>query len=193
MEQASPANEGSGTSRAEGLFCAAWERYVESVLEEGAAFLASKHTLASLPLSTKKLVQDFVNSGKSKFTASTLQANLRAAMVEAVRVKTVGPPGGAGGLNTPKHKHLKPLFNTVLCVPDIGTQWSNNTKPIDDFVSARGEVAHRGGQAKYVHFAFLTKSVVLVSDYVVETDNFLSDHIRGLVTPNKRPWNRQNS
>jgi len=173
------------------LLCAAWERYVESVLEEGASFLARKHTLATLPASPKKLVQDFVNGGKSTFTAATLPANLEAAMIEAVRFKTVGPPGGVGGLNTPKHKQLKPLFETMLCVPDVGTQWSNGTTPIDDFVSARGEVAHRGGQAKYVHFAVLTKAVVLVSGYVIETDNFLSDHLRALVTPNRRPWNRQ--
>lgn len=79
----------------------------------------------------------------------------------------------------------------MLCVPDVGTQWSNGTTPIDDFVSARGEVAHRGGQAKYVHFAVLTKAVVLVSGYVIETDNYLSDHLRSQVTPHRRPWNRQ--
>lgn len=173
------------------LLCAAWERYVESVLEEGAAFLARHHTLATLPASTKKLVQDFVNGGKSTFTPGTLPANLEAAMIEAVRFKTVGPPGGVGGLNTPKHKQLKPLFETILCVSDVGTHWSKGATPIDDFVSARGEVAHRGGQAKYIHFAVLTKAVVLVSDYVLETDNHLRDHLRSLVTPHRRPWNRQ--
>lgn len=176
------------------LLCAAWERYVESVLEEGAGFLASKHTLDTLPASTKKLVQDFVNGGKSGFSAATLPANLKPVMVEAVRYKTVGSPSAnVFGLNTPKHKQLKPLFDSILCVTDIGNHWSKKTKPIDDFVSARGEVAHRGGQAKYVHFAVLTKAVVLVSDYVIETDNFLSDHLRGLVMPKQRPWNRQNS
>lgn len=175
------------------LLCAAWERYTESVLEEGAAFLARKHTRASLPANPKKLVEGFVNGRKSSFTMATLDANLEAAMVEAVRFKTVGPPGGAGGLNTPKHENLKRLFDSILCVPDIGTAWSAGTKPIDDFVRARGDVAHRGGQAKYVHFAVLTKAVKLVSTYVVETDNFLSDHLRTLVTPSQRPWNRQKS
>lgn len=166
------------------LLCAAWERYAESILEEGAIFLARRHTLATLPANPKKLVVDFVNGGKSSFTSATLASNLEAAIVEAVRSKT-------DGLNTPKHKNLKPLFEKAFAVPDIGTAWTSGIQAIDDFVTARGEVAHRGGQAKYVHFATLTRAVTLVSDSVVETDNFLSDHIRPLVSPPRRPWNRQ--
>jgi len=173
------------------LLCAAWERYVESVLEEGAAFLATKHTLATLPAAPKKLVQDFVNGGKSTITAAALPTNLKTAMVEAVRFKTVGSPSAnAFGLNNPKYQKIKPLFEKAVDVADIATAWSGGTTLIDDFVSARGEVAHRGGQAKYVHFAVLTKAVVLVSDYVTETDNYLRDHLRTLVSPNHRPWNR---
>lgn len=172
------------------LLCAAWERYVESVLEEGAVFLATNHTLASLPAIPKKLVIDFVNGGKSSFTSATVGANLEAAMAEAVRFKTVGPSGN-GGLNTPKHTNLQPLFERILAVPDVGTAWSAGVRPVDDFVKARGDVAHRGGQANYVRFSTLTSAVSLVSKTVVETDNFLSDHLRAMLNPPHRPWNRK--
>ncbi len=93
-------------------------------------------------------------------------------------------------LHTPKHHKLKPLFEDFLAVPDIGTAWSTGATPIDDFVVLRGEVAHRGGQSKYIRFGQLEDLEVAVKRYVKETDNFLSDHLRNLVNPQRRPWNR---
>jgi len=112
-----------------------------------------------------------------------LATHLALAMVDAVEAKT-------SGLNTPKHENLKPLFDKVLGIPDVGCAWVNGATLLDEFVKRRGEVAHRGRQAKYVRFAELKKAVSVVSGYVVETDNFLSDYLRPLVTPARRPWNR---
>ncbi len=168
------------------LLCAAWERYVESVLEEGAAFLGRKHTHATLPADLRQFVSDYVNSNQTPHTQADLQNNLEAALAAAVQRKTEK-------LNTPKHAKLQPLFAKVLDVADVAAAWSRGHQPIDDFVVLRGGVAHRGGQAPYVRFAALTKAVTTISKYVVETDNYLSDHLRSLVTPKTRPWNRQTS
>lgn len=168
------------------LLCAAWERYVESVLEEGAAFLARKHSHATLPAGPRQFVLDYVNHNQTPHTPGDLQNNLEAALTAAVRRKTEK-------LNTPKHAKVQPLFASVLGVLDIANAWSQGSQPIDDFVVLRGGVAHRGGQAPYVRFAALTNAVASISEYAVETDNFLSDHIRTLVNPNRRPWNRQAS
>lgn len=166
------------------LLCAAWERYVESVVEEGAAYLARRMTLATLPSAPRKLVTDYVNGGKSSITHATLAANLEAAMTQAVRAKT-------SNLNTPKHDRIQPLFAKVLALADIANAWSRPSKDIDDFVCLRGEVAHRGGQSGYVRFGSLSSAVVTVSEFVVETDNYLSDHLHGLAGVGRRPWNRQ--
>jgi hypothetical protein len=165
------------------LLCAAWERYAESVLEEAAAFVARRNTLASLHASPKKFVTDFVNGGKSTISYALLAANLETAMTEAVRAKTAA-------LNTPKHKNLKPLFERVLHVADIAAAWSEPHTTIDNFVSLRGEVAHRGGQAGYVRISGLRVHVETIGQFVTETDNYLSDHVRTLVVPSRRPWNR---
>jgi hypothetical protein len=154
------------------------------VLEEGASFLAARHTLASLPAEPKKLVTDFVNGGKSSFTAATLAANLEAALLEAVRART-------DKLNTPRFAKIQPLFDATMGIADIGAAWSLPSAKIDAFVTLRCEVAHRGGQAKYVHFGALTTAVGVVSAFVVDTDNYLSDQLRTKVLPNQRPWNRK--
>lgn len=166
------------------LLCAAWERYVESVLEEGAAFLGRRHSHATLPAGPRQFVLDYVNHNQTPHTQADLQNNLEAALVAAVQRKTEK-------LNTPKHAKVQPLFANVLGVVDIAAAWSCGHQPIDNFVVLRGGVAHRGGQAPYVRFAALTNAVASVSEYAAETDNHLSDHLRTLVTPSRRPWNRQ--
>lgn len=93
-------------------------------------------------------------------------------------------------LNSPKYEKIKPLFNNYLNLADIGSCWSKGTTIIDDFVSLRGEVAHRGREGKYIQFKLLTKHEALIKNYATETDNSLSDHLRTLVTPCIRPWNR---
>jgi len=93
-------------------------------------------------------------------------------------------------LHTPKHYKLKPLFADFLAVPDIGVAWTTGTGLIDHFVELRGEVAHRGGQSQYIRFSQLENYEIEVTRYVKETDNFLSDHLRTLVKPMRRPWNR---
>jgi hypothetical protein len=166
------------------LLCAAWERYIESVLEEGATFLAQRHSLTTLHAQPKKFVTDFVNGKKSTFTQSNLPDNLGAALVEAVRTRTEK-------FNTPKYENIQPLFQQVLALDDIADAWSLPSATIDEFVKRRGEVAHRGGQSKYVRFSDLVAAVDTVSQFVLDTDNCLSDHVRTLVSPHQRPWYRK--
>lgn len=167
------------------LLCAAWERYVETVSVEAATFLTRKlPSHASLPAVPRQKVVDYANSGKNAWTAAQLTTSTWTDIyLDALRKRTEA-------LNTPKHENLQPIFEAFLDVPDIATFWPSGKTPIDEFVSLRGEVAHRGAQSTYVHFGQLTKYEQEVTAWVTATDNSLSDHLHTLVTPNLRPWNR---
>lgn len=167
------------------LLCAAWERYIETVLVEGAEFLCSKLTpFTDLPAGPQQNVRDYVNSNETPWTPVQLSTNdWKLIYVSAINAKV-------GKLNTPKHEKIKPLFTKYLALPDIGACWTKGTTIIDDFVSLRGEVAHRGREGRYIQFKLLTDHESLIKQYAIETDNQLSDHLRMLVTPNLRPWNR---
>jgi hypothetical protein len=167
------------------LLCAAWERYIETVLEEGVAFLGGRlqgHT--ALPKNVRKKVEDYVNSNNTPWSHADLATHSWTKIYsEAVKKKVAK-------LNTPKHGKLKPLFENYLGISDIGHGWSGGVKYIDDFVTLRGEVAHRGGQSRYIRFGLLERYEKGVTNYAVETDNFLSDRLKILVNPQERPWNR---
>lgn len=167
------------------LLCAAWERYAESALEESAKFLISKlSSINDLPARAKKKTVDYANSGKGSYGAADIYKPIWGNIfLEAIKPRI-------DALNTPKHKELKILFETFLDISDIAAAWSQGSAPIDDFVKLRGEVAHRGRESKYIWIGQLENAEILVSRYVAETDNFLSDHMRKLVTPQRRPWNR---
>ena len=80
--------------------------------------------------------------------------------------------------------------------------WNNSTmtvtgnasgeQAVKDFVTARGDIAHRGGDAGYVTI------VKLRDDYkprimrtALDTDNYLSQHLRDIFPGGQRPWNRR--
>ena len=167
------------------LLCAAWERYVETVLPVGAREVARRlpsHT--ALPPVPRQKVLDHVNSNGNPWTAAQL------ASPAWVDIYVDSMTARIDKLHTPKHFKLKPLFEDFLAVPDIGLAWTTGTTLIDDFVKLRGEVAHRGGQSRYVRFGQLEEYEIVITRYVKETDNYLSDHLRTLVNPMLRPWNR---
>ena len=167
------------------LLCAAWERYVETVLAEGAQNLAGRlPDINGLPAAVRQKVTNHANNNATAWNAAQLTTSVWVQIyADAIKVRV-------DKLHTPKHHKLRPLFEEFLTVPDIGAAWSTGTVPIDDFVVLRGEVAHRGGQSRYIRFGQLEDLEVSVKRYVRETDNFLSDHLRTMVIPQYRPWNR---
>lgn len=167
------------------LLCAAWERYVETAISEGANFLTTKlPNAAALPANVHQKITSHANHKSTPWTVADVATPLwNVIYLDAIskRVST---------LHTPKHYNLKPMYHDFLGVADIGTSWAAGVTAIDDFVGVRGDVAHQGGQSKYVKISTLVDAQARITSTVTEMDNFLSDHIRVMVTPNRRPWNR---
>jgi len=167
------------------LLCAAWERYTETVIVEGATFLTRRLTMFNqLPGSVATRVRNHTNSNGNTWHAAQLTTpDWKRIYLDALDVRV-------RALNTPKHANLKAMFLDFLNVPDIGTCWGGGTQVVDDFVSLRGEVAHRGGQSRYIRFGQLEAYEASMTGCVLETDNFLSDHLKTLVPPGRRAWYR---
>jgi hypothetical protein len=159
---------------------------METVAMESADFLTSKLTnYTELPAEPRKRVRDFANGGGNTWTAADLATPQWKIMFRQLVERRVG------ALNTPKHEQLKNLFNHFFDVPDIEIFWAPDTKAdIDEFVSLRGEVAHRGAESRYIHFHQLERLEASVAAWVRLTDRALSDHLRTFVTPPRRPWLR---
>jgi len=86
---------------------------------------------------------------------------------------------------------LDPLFKRLLGVPSISANWSAGAQAVNDFVSRRGDIAHRGKDARYVAINNLWNYKTLVSTAALDTDNYLAEFLRDNFPGNARPWNRR--
>lgn len=130
------------------LLCAAWERYMETLAMESANFLISRlANYSELPAEPRERMRDYANAGGNTWNAADLATQRWKLMFRQLVERRVG------ALNTPKHEQLRNLFNHFFSVPDIGVFWTPDTNAdIDEFVSLRGEVAHRGAESRYIRF-----------------------------------------
>ena len=169
------------------MLCAAWERYVENALIEGAQFLAEMSSSPrELPLVIQQTIAKSVTAKNQHelMCLSLAGTGWKDVYVELVRRETEL-------LNTPKSRQLDEMFGKFLAAVDISTQWSCGKDAFDAFVSLRGEIAHSGREASYVRIGDLEGYRATVLQTAIETDNFLATHLRNLAPTNQQPWRRR--
>jgi RiboL-PSP-HEPN len=93
----------------------------------------------------------------------------------------------ANRLNTPKSDNIDKMFDEILGVNELSSQWSHGRNTIDEFVKLRGEIAHKGGSAIYPKISDLLTYKDMIEKTIKETDNYISDYIKN--TTGKKPWN----
>ena len=95
-------------------------------------------------------------------------------------------------LNTPKFGNISTLMNDWLGVniEKLESAWTHTKEELNEFVTRRGEIAHRGADALYVRRSALGEYCNLIDQFTVDTDNFLRTHLCECVGDGRRPWNR---
>ena len=95
-------------------------------------------------------------------------------------------------LNTPKKHNIDEGFRLLIGIEDLSSNWSLGPAAVNDFVNARGDVAHRGSDAGNIHMNTLKDTYKpQMSKCAVETDNAVSTYIREAFNPKSYPWNRR--
>lgn len=135
------------------LITAFWEAYCEDIATESLQHIIDNIPNAtSLPKELKKLIANEIKKDTNEIAIWDLaddgwkvkvQARL-AALTQARNKK----------LNTPKSANIDELFYMAIGLQDISKSWhwksmtSENAKiKLDEFISLRGEIAHRGASA----------------------------------------------
>jgi hypothetical protein len=189
IQNGAPGNMGLGHLTRAGvlLLCAAWELYVEEVLIESVECCISRcDSPDSLPQVVKKNISDYVRASKHDFKPIAMAGDgWKNIYLEMAR-------DWVSGLNTPKSHNIDQGFLFYLGMTNVSSNWSFGTDAINRFVSARGDVAHRGSDAGNIHMNVLRDSYVSqVTRCAIEMDNAISTYIRGAFMPNVYPWNRR--
>jgi len=184
-----PGNMGLGHLTRAGvlLLCAAWELYIEELVIEAVEKSTERcATPDDLPDSVQKTIADYVRSSKHQLKPLHMAGDgWKTIYLEIAREAVVA-------LNTPKRHNIDQMYRALVGIEDISANWSLGANAVNDFVEARGDVAHRGSDAGNIHMNRLRDTYKpQICRTAAETDNAVTMYIRNAYTPNQYPWNRR--
>ena len=165
------------------MLCAAWEIYNEDVLIECIEFIVKHECNAhNLPDRVKGKICQAAKKDKHEFGVLRLSGNGWKAVYRKEAVRQ------CEALNTPKFGNISSLFHDWLGIEEskLEDAWRHSKLELNEFVTLRGEIAHRGGDAKYVPISELKSLKEKIDDLIVDTDRMLCLYTRDLI--GKQPW-----
>ena len=165
------------------MLCAAWELYFEDLIKESVdVIVASTSDPHGLPKDVKKKLAKEANAGPDDLSVLALcndgwgSVLKRAAEMEVAR------------LNTPKSEQLGVLAQHYLGIDNISSAWSIGPDGLNEIVTERGNIAHRGRDAKYISIDTLDWYKNRIHYTVLETDDFVANHLKSISGLRKKPW-----
>ena len=159
-------NLGFITRSAVVMLCAAWERYNENLLLEIIEKILDEDISANdLPTPVKKNISYKVRKHKNEIYPIELADGGWKNLWKGYATNDTEL------LHTPNSKKLSLLFKQNIGIEDYTSFWTHDSvKQIDNFVKARGEIAHNGSKAKYVRIDSLRRYLDLTIDNAMEID-----------------------
>ena len=93
-----------------------------------------------------------------------------------------------GRLNTPNTKNIQDLFLNLLQL-DVSNILAPKSERLKNFISLRGEIAHKGVKAGHVSYQEVLAGYSLIQTIVDELDNSLAEILKERF--GKIPWKRR--
>jgi hypothetical protein len=174
------------------LITAFWEAYCEDVAAEGLDYIVKNaKDAAKLPRELRKVVAKELKADKNEVAIWRI-ADKGWRKVLASRLREL-QQGRSRRLNTPKTSQIDDLFMQALGLDLISKSWNwggmsvaRATKKLDDFVTLRGAIAHRGSSAASVRRAQVGDYYDHVKYLVDKTDARVSDVVKSVT--GQVPW-----
>jgi hypothetical protein len=187
LSAGTPGKKGLGHITRSGvvMLCAAWECYHESVIVEAVDHLTrAVRDPNNLPLPVRKHLSAVAKQGPHELKPMELAGDGWRTLYVASATDEVT------ALNTPKLGKLKALYERYIGIVNIASFWTIGAEPIDDFVSARGEIAHNGRGAPYIGAVALERYIKIIQATASEHDNRLCDELKVTGGGAYQPWRR---
>ncbi len=165
--------------------CAAWETYVEELVLECLRIIVNEINDASrLPVEIQKTISSFVKTHKNELKPIELTGDGWKKILQDLASERTSK------LNTPKSTNLDPIYKEFLGVSGVSNFWKTHTSSeVDDFIKVRGEIAHKGGGAKYVTFIQLQNYLDMINETVKESDICMAQELANNTLPSHQfPW-----
>ena len=165
------------------LICAYWEAFCEDLAAEALRHLADKASDGdALPKELKKTLKRVLMDEKHELAIWRLAGDgWRTVLRERADLLV---DDDDRSLNTPKHKQVKDFFKENVGITNITTSWKwhkntaeRTTKRLDEFVTLRGAIAHRGSPQGGVLKKHATDGMDLVRRLARLSAKAVSDHL----------------
>lgn len=162
------------------LLSAAWEVYIEDVLVESVHIVAKEIDLESVLNPVKKTLCKAAAKEKDELAVLNLLGgdNWRGFYMELVE-------GEVLKLHNPKSGKIDELYQKYLGIDTISSNFTEDG--LDDFLTARGEIAHRMKGAEYLKKDVFINYVRMIDHLVDDVDEFLYGNLKLLL--GRTPWN----
>lgn len=189
IQNGTPGNMGLGHLTRAGvlLLCAAWELYIEELVIEAVGKSIDRCSAPdALPKIVQKTIADYVRESKHQLKPLQMAGDGWKTIYLDIAREWVAR------LNSPKKHNIDGMFHALIGIAELSSNWSNGAPAVNDFVEARGDVAHRGSDAGNIHMNILRDTYKpQICRTAVESDNAISTFIRVSYTPSDYPWNRR--
>lgn len=178
------------------LLSSAWERFVEDIVIAGSKFMLENIDISRIPMSLKKQIAKNIKKDKNELSPWDLAGDGWGKKIYEHIEEQVN------SLNTPKTKNIDILFQKVFGIT-ITESWhweyevtENNivsfpvelvSSLIDEFVSARGGIAHgkEARDAKIPYFYYINNIILKIISII---NNEMSDYLLKLT--GNTPWEK---
>jgi len=169
------------------MLCAAWELYLEQVVIEGLKFAVTfTGSPDSLPLPVQKELSSFVRKHKNELKPLQLSGEGWKSLLQG-HASTI-----VERFNTPKSSPTDDMFNKLLGLSNLSECWTIGADAVDKFVSARGDIAHRGRHSDYVKIWQLQNQKNDIFSAAIDTDGCVAEYVRDNFSVPRKPWNAVN-
>jgi hypothetical protein len=167
------------------MLCATWELFIESLLCEALEIVVyRKTTPKDLPTIVKKTLVKLVKEDRHELKPIELAGDgWRTTLLNYATTETEL-------LHTPKSEKLDLLYKRYLGMLEFSSLWTTSASDLDDFVRKRGEIAHKGRQARYIKIGELKSDRQIIYDLVTEVDKQILDYLIILDPTMGQPWRR---
>lgn len=174
------------------LITACWESVIEDIARESIDFLVEKADSPEvLPAKVRTLASRELKKADDDTKIWDLAGNGWKTVMRIHRDRTM--QRFLGTFNTPKAKNVDQLFKDLVGISRVSSSWhwgklsaDKARRKLDDFVSRRGEVAHRVATSKAITKPRVRAYQELTFRLAVKTSNEVNRHINDLV--GESPW-----
>ncbi|WP_320123126.1 HEPN domain-containing protein [uncultured Sphaerochaeta sp.] len=178
------------------LLSSAWERFIEDIIIAGTRFIVETVDAKDVPKALKKKICKNIQNDKNELSAWSLVGdNWKNKVLECIEEQI-------RALNSPKSMKIDEIFNDVFGIK-ITESWhwryeveenkyadfsvENVKNLIDEFVSARGAIAH-GREAQHPQSFYLNYIRQLIGKVASLINNELCNHLEKMT--GKAPWEK---